>query len=60
MNIQLITVIVIGTVTGAVLLRKLYGFFFTGKNSSRCSGCQSCDLGKVRTPKGHFPKNRHG
>ena len=44
MNLQLFIVIIIGIIVGIILLRQIYHFFFTKQPSSRCGGCNMCDL----------------
>ncbi|MDD2315345.1 MAG: hypothetical protein PHS25_10055 [Proteiniphilum sp.] len=43
MDIQLIIVILIGIVTGIILLRQVW-HFFTRKDNSYCGGCNMCEL----------------
>ncbi|MDR0333700.1 MAG: FeoB-associated Cys-rich membrane protein [Dysgonamonadaceae bacterium] len=40
MDLQLIIVIVVGIIVGAILLYKLYKFFFRKKEEHKCSGCE--------------------
>lgn len=51
MNIQLIIVIIIGITVGIILLRKLYGLFFSPKKSSFCGGCKGCNLSEIQKEK---------
>ena len=44
MDIQLFIVIVIGIIVGAILIRAIYRFFFTGRDHSICGGCTGCDI----------------
>lgn len=43
MDIQLFVVIIIGIAVGFILLRNLYRFFFTKRNTSFCAGCKGCE-----------------
>jgi ABC-type proline/glycine betaine transport system permease subunit len=43
MNIQLIIVILIGLVVGIILLRNIYKFFSTKRDSPYCGGCKGCE-----------------
>ncbi|MEN6323072.1 MAG: hypothetical protein ABFD09_06215 [Proteiniphilum sp.] len=47
MDIQLFIVILIGIVTGIVLLRWVR-HFFSRSNNSHCGGCNMCDLPKLK------------
>ncbi|MCE5179020.1 MAG: hypothetical protein LLF81_07755 [Porphyromonadaceae bacterium] len=44
MDIQLFIVILIGIITGIILLRQIYHFFFIQKDHTRCGGCNMCEL----------------
>lgn len=44
MDLQLFIVIIIGIITGIIVLRQIW-HFFTRKESSHCGGCNLCELG---------------
>jgi hypothetical protein len=50
MDIQLIIVIIIGIAVGFILLRHIYNFFFTKKDTSYCAGCKGCEPIKRQAP----------
>lgn len=50
MGIQLIIVIIIGIAVGIILLRHIYNFFFSKKDSSYCAGCKGCEPIKSHAP----------
>jgi hypothetical protein len=52
MDLQLIIVIVVGIIVGAVFLYKLYNFFFGKKEEHRCTGCGGCN--PLNPPRGDF------
>jgi len=52
MELQLIIVIIIGIIVGIILLRQIYHFFFTKKDSSRCGGCNMCELPERESSRG--------
>ena len=52
MNLQLFIVIIIGIITGIILLRQIYHFFFIQKDHSRCGGCNMCELPKKESSTG--------
>lgn len=52
MDIQLFIVIIIGIVTGIILLRQIYYFFFIQKDHTRCGSCNMCDLPKKESSSG--------
>ena len=44
MNLQLLIVIIIGIITGIILLRQIWNFFTREDASSYCGGCNMCEL----------------
>jgi hypothetical protein len=50
MDVQLFIVIIIGIVVGLILLRNIYRFFFTKRDSSYCAGCKGCEPIKNHIP----------
>ncbi len=52
MDLQLFIVIIIGIIVGIILLRQIYLFFFTKRDSSYCGGCPGCDIPKKHSPTG--------
>jgi len=43
MDLQLLIVIIIGIITGIILLRQIWNFF-TREDTSQCGGCNMCEL----------------
>lgn len=59
MNLQLFIVILIGIITGIILLRQIYRFFFTQKDTPRCGGCTLCALPDLKKETGEsLPRSR--
>ena len=47
MDLQLFIVIIIGIITGIILLRQIWNFF-TREDASHCGGCNMCELPKKK------------
>ncbi len=45
MDLQLLIVIIIGIITGIILLRQIWNFF-TREDVSHCGGCKGCEISK--------------